>query len=437
MKIAYLCADPGIPVLGSKGASVHVREFTDALVALGHDVRIYSAAGAGEGVPDSQLNATQAPLTVLAPSEQIRRRARIAAGRWAGREPEGSHEHLFSEMVHLLADPEFERRALPLLRAFGPDLIIARHTFLSTAGPDLARALGRPCVLEVNAPLVDERRRYWGLTLRREAEESERAAFHEADLLVAVSEGIRAYLLRYGAPHERILVMPNGVNLTSFNPEVDGSAVRSRFHLDEKLVIGFSGSLKPWHGVDQLLKAFASLRSIPSRSEEGAALPHLLIIGEGPQGEALRQLSRELGLNELVTFTGAIAHGEMPAHLAAMDIAVAPYLSSDGFYFSPLKVMEYLAMGRPVVAPRLGQIPSLLQGGKEPCGLIYPPDDPHQLAAALLSLITDGELRRRLGASAAAQARLRSSWKSIAAQILGRAMQRAHRSQLRGVEVAQ
>ncbi len=435
MKIAYLCADPGIPVLGNKGASVHVREFTDALVSLGHDVRIYCAAGAGEGTPDNQLNSTQAPLTILAPPEQIRRRARIAADRWVGGEPEGAHEHLFSEMVHLLADPEFERRALPLLQEFQPDLIIARHTLLSTAGPELARSLGRPCVLEVNAPLVDERRRYWGLTLRREAEESEWAAFRAADLLVAVSEGIRAYLLRYGAPGERILVVPNGVNLTSFNPQVDGNAVRRRYQVDGKLVIGFSGSLKPWHGVDQLLHAFAGICRIPVQHAE--ASPHLLIIGEGPQGETLRQLSREPGLEERVTFTGAIAHREMPAYLAAMDIAVAPYRSSDGFYFSPLKVMEYLAMGRPVVAPRLGQIPSLLQGSKEPCGLIYTPDDQHGLAAALLSLIADAELRQRLGASAAAQARLRSSWKSIAAQIIGRAMQRTPRGQVRELEVTQ
>ena len=437
MKIAYLCADPGIPVLGNKGASVHVREFTDALVSLGHDVRIYCAAGVGAGAPDGALNSTQSPLTVLAPSEQVQRRARIAADRWAGREPEGAHEHLFSEMVHLLADPEFERRALPLLQAFEPDLIIARHTLLSTAGPALARWLGRPCVLEVNAPLVDERRRYWGLTLRREAEESEWAAFREADLLVAVSEGVRAYLLRYGAPNERILVMPNGVNLASFNPGVDGSDVRRRYQLDDQLVIGFAGSLKPWHGVDQLMKAFAGICRVPIRRSEGAASPHLLIVGEGPQGQTLRRLSRELRLEGMVTFTGAIAHGEMPAHLAAMDIAVAPYLSSDGFYFSPLKVMEYLAMGRPVVAPRLGQIPSLLQGGKDPCGLIYSPDDQHELAAALLSLIADGELRQRLGASAAAQMRLRSSWKSVAAQIIGRAVQRAQRSPLREAEVTQ
>ena len=420
MKIAYLCADPGIPVLGNKGASVHVREFTDALVELGHQVRIYSTAGTVEGESAQSPNVTRAALTVLAPSEQIQHLAAMTAARTAHSDSKHDRAHLFSEVLHILNDPEFVKAALPSLREFDPDLIIARHTLLSTAGTTLARELGCPCVLEVNAPLVEERLRYWNLTLQDEAEEIERVAFTEADLMVAVSEGVRTYLLRYGAPRERILVMPNGVNLANFHPEVDGGEVRRRYNLDGKLVIGFSGSLKPWHGVDMLMKAFASIRNILGGHNEFSARLQLLIIGDGPQREQLTQLSRELKLDEVVTFTGAISHAEMPAHLAALDIAAAPYLSSDGFYFSPLKVMEYLAMGLPVVAPRLGQIPSLLQSGKLPCGLIYPPDDQHELAAALLTLVNNEQLSRQLGERAAAQARLRSSWQSIAQQIIER-----------------
>ncbi len=435
MKIAYLCADPGIPVLGNKGASVHVREFTDALVSIGHDVRIYSAAGAEIKMPNGSANLTSAPLTVLAPSQQVRDQARVAADEWAKRDPQRLHAHLFSEMLHVLANPAFIRGALPLLEEFSPDLIISRHALLSTAGPALGHALRRPCVLEVNAPLVDERRQYWGLTLEREAEASERAAFREADLLVAVSEGVRAYLLRYGAASERIIVVPNGVNPAMFRPDVDASEVRRRYGLEDRLVIGFSGSLKPWHGVDMLMKAFASVCRLRRQREGSDDSLRLLIVGDGPQSENLKQLSRELDLADRTTFTGAVPHGEMPAYLAAMDIAVAPYLSSDGFYFSPLKIMEYLAMGLPVVAPRLGQIPFLLQSDRERCGLIYLPDDQHELAAALLTLIGDERLRRRLGAHAAIQARLRSSWRSVASQIVSRASEPAARAQMTELEV--
>src|SRR5712692_7282253 len=153
MKIAYICADPGIPVLGNKGASVHVREFTGALAALGHQVRIYSAAGAAANTPGEKLNATRAGLTVLAPAEHIKDRARLAAANLARLESQREHVHLFSEFLHLLADPEFVQAARPLLQGFGPDLIIARHALFSTAGATLARALECPYILEVNAPL--------------------------------------------------------------------------------------------------------------------------------------------------------------------------------------------------------------------------------------------------------------------------------------------
>ncbi len=422
MKIAYVCADIGIPVLGNKGASVHVREVTGALVELGHDVQIVGAAGRSDAVPAQVTNRVRAPLIVLAPSEQLKNQASLVAAGLTRLDPGHDHTHVYSEIRQFLADPGFVGAALPLLREFGPDLIIARHTLFSAAGSALAKLLNRPLALEVNAPLVEERRRYWGLTFEREAEEIERAAFAAADLLVAVSEGVRAYLIRHGAPRERIAVLPNGVDLARFHPAVDGSIVRHRHCLDDKLVIGFSGSLKPWHGVDLLLKTFASVQRIVSRGEgmdrEGL---HLLVVGDGPQRELLEQLSHDLRVESAVTFTGAVPHSEIPEYLAAMDIAVAPYMSSDGFYFSPLKIMEYLAMGRPIVAPVLGQIPSLLQGVGGPCGLLYPPDDQHELASALLHLTRDTDLRRRLGMRSAAQARLRGSWQAIAQQIVEKA----------------
>jgi glycosyltransferase involved in cell wall biosynthesis len=427
MKIAYICADPGIAVLGNKGASVHVREFTEALVELGHEVHIYSAGASANGAGIIDQNTTRVALTVLPPSENTKNAARLFAAGLARLDGQQDQTHLFSEVQHVLADPAFVNAALPLLQDFAPDLIIARHALFSMAGLALAQRLGCPCVLEVNAPLIEERRRYWGLTLEREAEQIERAVFAGVDLLVAVSEGVRSYLLRYDAPPDRIIVLPNGVNLTRFHAAIDGTAVRHRYGLEGKTVIGFSGSLKPWHGVDLLLRAFASVHAIlsycrPGRKggEPGTAGPHLLIIGDGPQREPLMRQSSELGVSAAVTFTGAVPHSEVPAHLAALDIAVAPYVSSDGFYFSPLKVMEYLAMGRATIAPMLGQLPSLLQGAAGPCGLLYRPDDQHELAAALLRLIRDGELRRQLGARAAAQARLRSSWQTIARQIIER-----------------
>jgi glycosyltransferase involved in cell wall biosynthesis len=436
MKIAYICADPGIPVLGNKGASVHVREFTNALVELGHQVRIYSAAGTATDENNLSVNTTRADLTVLAPSAQTRSTALLLADGMA-RLTSRDHFHLFLELRRVVGDPEFVNRARPLVRDFAPDLVIARHALFSTAALALAQTSNCPCVLEVNAPIVDERRRYWDLTLEREAEQIETQVFAGADLLIAVSEGVRAYLQRYGAPREHILVLPNGVNLSRFQPNLKGDAVRHRYGLESKIVIGFAGSLKPWHGVDLLLHAFTSVYQVLRGHEKpGSAGLALFIIGDGPQRAQLEQLSRELGISETVTFTGAVPHSEMPEYLAAVDIAVAPYLGSDGFYFSPLKVMEYMAMGRATIAPMLGQLPSLLQDTTGACGLLYPPDDQPELAHALLRLVRDAELRNILGTRAAAQAQRRSSWQTIAQQIIERAACMTDRIETRQLELS-
>ncbi len=427
MKIGYVCADPGIPVLGNKGASVHVREFTDALVALGHEVMIVSAA---DEFLEGAVNTTAAALRVMPSSIETKAVAwRMATSLsrlgWQ-REP----AHMKSEMRHILGDAEFTTGALAILKDFGPDLIIARHALFSIAGIELARGLGCPCVLEVNAPLREERRRYWGLTLDEVAAQAESFVFTEADLLVAVSEGVRGYLLRCGATADRVMVVPNGVDVARFHPGVDRTLARDHLGLADEVVIGFAGSLKPWHGLDLLMRAFADLTTRHAANTWGdtqAGDLRLVIVGDGPEHGSLEQLASQLMIDRLVTFTGAVAHHQIPAHLAAFDIAVAPYASSDGFYFSPLKIMEYLAMGLPVVAPSLGQIPLLLAGNEGPAGLLYSPDDTQELAGALLKLIRDPALRHTLGNQGAQQARQHYAWTAVAQRILRRVKVRPDR----------
>src|SRR5207247_157692 len=139
--------------------------------------------------------------------------------------------------------------------------------------------------------------------------------------------------------------------------EADPMARELRRRLGSGFVVGFVGSLKPWHGVDTLVEAFRMLR---------AARPdaHLLLVGEGPSREALERRVASRGLGEAVSFTGAVPYHEIPHYLAAMDVAVAPHAASNHFYFSPIKIFEYLAAGCPVVASAIGQIAELLVDGE-------------------------------------------------------------------------
>src|SRR5262249_52500974 len=155
--------------------------------------------------------------------------------------------------------------------------------------------------------------------------------------------------------------------------------------------VGFVGTLKAWHGLSILVNAFDALHKQHFATR-------LLIVGDGPEREKLASDLAQRGLVKAAEFTGAVAPGEIPGLLASMDVAFAPYPPLANFYFSPLKVYEYMAAGLPVVASRLGQLQSLIE--PEVDGLLVPPGDSAALAAALERLLKDSALRARLGRSA-------------------------------------
>jgi glycosyltransferase involved in cell wall biosynthesis len=399
MRIAYLCADFGIPIRGYKGASVHVREMVAALRVQGHEVTVISP-NAGEG-NDLAAGASLRSITVDPLS-----RAAWRAGRAVARAPES---RLPNELRELAYNGTLLRATSRLLRELRPDAIYERYSLLNAAGLLLAR-LGRvPHLLEVNAPLRLERARTKGLALGPPAALMERLLFGRTDAVLTVSRALRDYVIDRGGRSERTVVQPNGADTRRFSPDCDGGLIRARLGIPEDaMVIGFSGSLKPWHGTDVLLEAFAAVRE----RQPGA---RLLIVGEGPQSESLRAQAARLGAEAAVLFTGRVDHDRMADVLCAMNIAVAPYRRVPDFYFSPLKLYEYMACGRAVVASAVGEIPELVRDGE--VGLLCAPDDPSSLAAVLLRLCEDAELRLRLGECARREA-LRHDWLANATRVV-------------------
>jgi glycosyltransferase involved in cell wall biosynthesis len=195
-----------------------------------------------------------------------------------------------------------------------------------------------------------------------------------------------------GVPAERIHVLPNAVDPLRFAPGAEAGTIPEdvRQRVLGRCVIGFVGSLKPWHGVETLFEAFATLLT-------RRFAVHLIVVGEGPVREALEGVARERGLTTHVTFAGAVAHADVPAWLSLMDIATAPYTPQPDFYFSPLKLFEYMAAGVPVVAGRIGQLEELLEHERN--ALLHAPGDAPALAVQLERLVRDPMLRRRIGAA--------------------------------------
>ncbi|MCU0800993.1 MAG: glycosyltransferase, partial [Rhodobacteraceae bacterium] len=206
------------------------------------------------------------------------------------------------------------------------------------------------------------------------------------------------YVTARGAMAARVHVIRNAVDTALFTPQVPPAHLASI--PDTAFVVGFSGSLKAWHGLDTLLPAFRALRD---------RLPHahLLVVGEGPRKAWVEGYAAGAGLTDAVTLTGWVGHADLPGLIARMDVATAPYPAADGHYFSPLKLYEYLAMGRPVVASRIGQTAQVLDGTD--AALLTVPGDPMALTAALLRVARDPALAARLARNAATEGR-RHDW---------------------------
>lgn len=378
MRIAYIVADGGIPVAGTKGASVHVREMIRAL-AQRHTVDLF-CANRGEGrldIPAEHLTVARPPARRTSADEAIERdRRRLET---AGR--------LRCAVERAYEDTPY-------------DLLYERYSLFGNISASVAEDHDVPVVLEVNAPLIVERGRVEPLPLAPLAQEIERHAFERSTAVLAVSEAMQSYVLAHGGRPGHVHVVPNGVDRARFHAGISGDRVRDELGLHGKLVIGFAGSLKAWHGVDLLLNAFTRTATRDWT---------LLVVGDGPCRVELEAQAKQVDGHGHIVFTGAVPHARMPEYLAAMDIAVAPYRGIDDFYFSPLKLFEYLAMGKPVVASDVGQITRVIQHGEN--GYLVTPDDSPSLAAALSHLATDATLRVHLAAAASAGV---MSWEDIA-----------------------
>lgn len=369
MRIAFLCSDPGVPVWGNKGASIHIRELSRSLQQIGHEVTVLAARAGGEPPPGYDV-----PVVYLEPEPlDDTLLGSLRDDPCAGRS-------VPSDVRSMLAAVSLRQRALSLVTALEPDLVYERYALFGTAGLAVARKLGVPLILEVNAPLSDEQERHRGLAYGATARRLEQVVLQSADRVVAVSSALERWLITAGVAPERITVLPNAVDQARFDDDtrVVRDARRARLGLAGRPVVGFVGTLKPWHDVATLVRAIALLHRQGDQ-------PHLVIVGDGPERERLQALAESEGITAAATFTGEVPHASVASYVSTFDVAIVPYGRTSDFYFSPLKLFEYLAAGRPVVAADVGDIDHCIRHGET--GLLYRPGDTDALAAAIGTLL--------------------------------------------------
>jgi glycosyltransferase involved in cell wall biosynthesis len=373
MRLLYLCADPGVPIFGHKGASVHMRELASAFVAKGAAVVVASPRLGREG-------------------ERMAARVELAAI-----DPVLAAEHSDQIALRSAIDRQAEQ-ITNVSRAWQVDAIYERFSLFSDGGIRAAGQLGLPHALEVNAPLRDEARRFRTLPHERLAAEIESAVLSATNRVFAVSDPLARRLRRGGLPADRVAVTPNGIDPARF-AETPRKA-------EDRFTIGFAGSLKPWHGIDLLLEAFRHALAAASDLR-------LEIAGDGPLAAVVREPNLP---DDCFSYLGRLSHRDTIAAIARWHVGVAPFLPLPGFYFSPLKVVEYMAAGTCPIASDIGQIRTLLGVGKR--GVLVEPGSAEALAAAIVELARRPDRAAALAAAARAYALRFLTWEQNAERIL-------------------
>ena len=366
MRILYAAIDQVVP--GTKGGSIHVTAVAEGLARLGHEVHALVTRGTGMP-PASTVRYTHLPPPLG-----------LHQLRWARSSSVGQ-----------------------IVEEFRPDVIMERYYNFGGEAILHARRVGALAVLEVNAPVVDypgsRKALLDGALLVRPMQRWRERICAAADVIITPDPAI----LPASIPAGRILRAEWGADTERFRP--GGETGEGLFFVDLRGIVAvFAGAFRNWHGAIHLARALKRLRSRGRTDIAG------LFIGDGPELPHVREELR--GVDNAIA-VGALPHEDMPLALAGAHIGVAPFdlgqhkPLSLGFYWSPLKIYEYMAAGLPVVAPRAARIPDLVADGKE--GLLYDPADPNALADTLERL-TDDALRMRLGYAARQRAVREYSW---------------------------
>ncbi len=342
------------------GQAVHMEELVAALRRQGHSVSIVGPA--------------------LGTGTDVR-----ADGGWVEK-LRNALPPAVTELMELAYNGVAAARLLAALLRERPDAVYERYNLFTPAGVWLARALGYKVLLEVNAPLAAERAAHGGLCWKRLAAWTERATWRAASRVLPVTQALAAHVHAAGVPADRVTVIPNGADLARLD-RLDRAAAKSVLGLEGKVVLGFTGFLRPWHGLEGTLEVLAGLA--------GTHPVHLLVLGEGPARADLEAKAAELGISDRVTFAGLVGRADVPRYLAAMDVALQPDCTD---YASPLKLFEYMALGLAILAPDKPNLREILADGES--ALLVPPGDIDAQRAALLALCADRSLRERLGAGA-------------------------------------
>lgn len=348
-------------VRSGDGQAVHITELIHAFRALGHEVTVVAPSGF-EG---SNMGSESALLDGL--------------------------KRMLPKAVYELMEIAYNVRAYRRLRRAyletSPDFIYERYSLYLLAGAILSRRHRVPLILEINSPLAFERAQFGGLGLKRLANFLEAWTWRQAAHVLPVTGVLGGIVGRSGVKPDRMTIVQNGINPDEFTGAQDRETAKARLRLTGRTVLGFTGFMRSWHGLDSVIEFLA-------QADTPQAL-HLLLVGDGPARPDLERQVQSHNLQTRVTFAGLVGREAIAGTIASFDIALQPRAVE---YASPLKLFEYMALGKAIVAPAQPNIREVLTDRKD--AVLFDPQRPGEMEAAIRLLASDSALRERLGQAA-------------------------------------
>ncbi len=361
--------------LGDGAEGIHIQAIVNGLRALGHNVKLVSLVG-------EQTHFRRAQDAKESKWDRIRKR--------------------IPGPVYELAEIAYNLKGLRMLEkniaSFQPDIIYDRYAHFSFSALWAAKRNGLPLILEVNSPYSIQKRQWEKLYFPWLSKMGEEKIFRAAPHIITVSTPLKKIIMSYGVPEERITVLPNGTDPQRFNPAIDAGPLRKKLGLEGHIVMGFVGILRRWHNIDKLINILEEI-DLPARKAT------MLFLGDGPSFDELVAYNKKQGNEKWIRFLGRIPHDKIQEYIAMMDIAISPHATP---YSSPMKILEYMAMEKAILAPDMENIRDLLQDGET--ALLFKPDDARSLKEKLVRLMEDADLRRRLGQNARRVVQEKFTW---------------------------
>ncbi|HSM54654.1 MAG TPA: glycosyltransferase family 4 protein, partial [Candidatus Sulfomarinibacteraceae bacterium] len=411
MRVAYLFQAPGLRFSDPQAAQLHIYYTLRGLQKRGHDAALLALQGQNVLYSDDIVvfREENAARRHLRPPRISNSRPFLTAERAARRLQKTAR------LPYLALFDSFRLYQAGRQFLSGYDLLHERFNLLATGGAWASRRLGIPYVLEVNADLLQQRK-VKGDPLRGlrrwVAQWSTRFCFNSAAIIISVSPQLTRHLERgWGVSPSQLATLPCAADTELFGANGQPDQVRQQLGLNGEPIVMWVGGFYPWHSLDLLIDSFSHVAAqVPGAK--------LVLVGDGETRPQIEQRVQELGLRNALVMVGAVPHRQVPDLMSIADVVVAPAPAlgaEDGGTGTPLKLFEYMAAGKAIVATAVNQAETIIEDGRT--GILVAPGNDNAFAAAITHLLNDPQKRQQLGQNARRQAEERYSWDAYVMQL--------------------